>query len=50
MDIAAAVGILSEAGGVLVDAQGVSIGISQTVQKTIAANNPHLCEALRALV
>lgn len=50
MDIAAAVGILREAGGVLADAEGNTVGYTREVQKTYAANSPQVLEALRALV
>ncbi|MFH1178306.1 MAG: inositol monophosphatase [bacterium] len=50
LDIAAAIGILHEAGGVLVGEQGKSVPLTPTPQRIIAANSAEIANALRKIL
>jgi myo-inositol-1(or 4)-monophosphatase len=50
LDIAAAVGILLEAGGVIVTENGESASLITTPQRIIAANSATIADALRAII
>lgn len=50
LDIAPAIGLLQEAGGMIVNEDGLPLPYVRTPQKTYAVNNPQLFEALRTIV
>ncbi len=50
LDIAAAIGILREAGGVLSDALGGEVALSKEPQRVYTANNPDMLEHVRTLL
>lgn len=50
LDIAAAVGILVEAGGVLVDGSGAPAKLESNSQRIIAANSTVIADAIRAIL
>ena len=50
IDIAAAVGMLREAGGEIIDEHGEPVRLRKEAQKIFAANSPALAEELRQLV
>ena len=50
LDIASAVGILTEAGGIMADANGEPVELSNTVQKVYTVNNQEILDQLRAIV
>ncbi|MFZ3043616.1 MAG: inositol monophosphatase [Minisyncoccia bacterium] len=50
LDIAAAIGILNEAGGVLVDGNGESAKFEPNPQRIIAANSKVIADAIRAIL
>jgi len=47
LDVAAAIGILKEAGGVVADADGNDPALSSDAQRIFVANNPSILDALR---
>lgn len=50
LDVAAAVGILTEAGGILVTEQGERAELRSTPQRVIAANSEHMAHAIRTVI
>lgn len=50
LDVAAAVGILNEAGGVITDAKGDPLKMDTAAVRTYAANNETICTQLRELL
>lgn len=50
LDIAAAVGILQEAGGIIVDKHGEPVPLSREPQRIIMANSPAIADAIRAII
>ncbi|MCX6786438.1 MAG: inositol monophosphatase family protein [Candidatus Kaiserbacteria bacterium] len=50
LDIAAAIGILLEAGGVIVNQQGESVTLTSTPQRVIATNSMTIANALRTII
>lgn len=50
LDIAAAIGILYEAGGLAVDERGEPVRLLSTPQRVIMANSPVIADALRAIL
>lgn len=50
LDIAAAIGILHEAGGAICNAQGASVALSAESQKVFIGNSPAMAEEIRALL
>lgn len=50
LDVASAVGVLTEAGGILAAADGTPATLTRTPEKTYAVNNNTILEKMRALV